>query len=390
MGSILDLSTRAYGARDVRQEGATRAVTSEPEMRRAIAEIGRKRKPATIVVSQAFTTRAKFIVPTTCPGITITAAGKFPISARGVIDTLFDIRADNVTVRGVESRSPSTSNMFTTFTTSTAGESPSVIDNIPGADRIFVDASGGLAVNALVRGNRQTEVNASHSAPIEIKSLRARIEGNTLTDGGGDAVTIAAGGGDATVIGNDLGGADVTTTASSGGNTVGVNTSPGTLTLHSTDIEVGNPGQANAPVTVVKTATESRSLTAVPAADSTLVFPMAASTTYRFRVTVFFTSPAARSFNYALAGPAAPTVVSIYTAADSGSGVSNYDDVENAYTPTTLMATSDTETSYLSIDGVIENGVNAGDFEFQWAQGVSGLGAAMVLKGSHLEYAVVG
>lgn len=228
---------------------AERPVASEAELRRAIGELAARFNinqtagfGGGILLTGPFTIRSTIIIPERCPGLTIRAAGRFPIRAGSTaLAAMFDVRAEMVTIRDLLVYGD-TAGYFTTFvtigSTFSAGRSANncrLLHNDLFVDRIFVD-SGGEADESLIEGNRQVEANASHSATISTTSPRVRIVNNPLlSDGGGDTVTLGALAANCVVAGNDLNGGDVTSSASDGGNRIYGNTNPGTITPHATD-----------------------------------------------------------------------------------------------------------------------------------------------------------
>ena len=146
--------------------------------------------------------------------------------------------------------------------------------------------------------------------------------------------------------------------------------------------------------TVMKTSTETRTTTAVLAADSVLKVAMQANTKYAIRLTVFVDSLATPDFKFRLAGPASPTLVRswmvLYGGPASGgtTASSATSRLENTYSAAdiTIVSAADQLGTKLSIDMIIHNGASAGDFEFQWAQNTSSGSATSVLAGSYLDW----
>lgn len=403
MTGVFSRQRRGRGVMPPTSQGEVQ-VRSAQELRAAVASIAARgsttdlaRGAGVVRICSPISMDASLVIPAACTGLTICASGRVPVSASGVVATLFEIRAANVTIRDVLCSSPSTSNMFTAFVTmgtaalAPGADSPTLIDNVVGADRLYVEPASVSTSAPLLRGNRQTEVNASHSASVEIHSHEGRVSDNVLADGGGDTVTIGASGGDTTVVGNDFGGGDITTTASDGGNTVGINTNSGTLTLHADDLQVGNVITVNTdPVLIVKTATETIQSDAVLGDDAALLFAMLANTTYRVRMSVAVTTTAAADFKFDVNGPAAATrvhILSVQTINGAGTPVSQG---SSTYAGSAInMGFGSTADGHVIVDAIVENGANAGNLAFRWAQDTSTAANTSVLKGSWLEYAVV-
>lgn len=136
----------------------------------------------------------------------------------------------------------------------------------------------------------------------------------------------------------------------------------------------------------IKKANQSRTNNTL-AVDDTLQFAMLASTAYAFRGKVFFTTAVTPDFEFRMLGPAAPTLVSITrkTIAPGALTTMNSASVV-AYDAADVTLTGGTTGGYIEFDGVIHNGVNAGNFEFHWAQGTTDATAATVLAGSYIEF----
>jgi hypothetical protein len=149
--------------------------------------------------------------------------------------------------------------------------------------------------------------------------------------------------------------------------------------------------QTQAWITITKTATEARASTTTLADDAILKFPMAANTTYRFRATIVINvGDLNADVKYQWNGPASPTKISILcTHAAVGAAPANQV-VDTSYAAT-ASGTLDGSSGDVIVkaEGTIQNGANAGDFAFQWAQASSNVTATNVLKGSYIEYAAV-
>jgi hypothetical protein len=123
--------------------------------------------------------------------------------------------------------------------------------------------------------------------------------------------------------------------------------------------------------------------------DSELLFYMAANTTYRFRLTVFYKTAAAADFKYAVDCPASPTQAAIRQSHVVPNSTNNTNfAVQETEVGSTSVVSAVTTPGYIVIDGLWQNGANAGNLAFQWAQNTSDVGSTTVLKGSTLEYMV--
>ncbi len=125
--------------------------------------------------------------------------------------------------------------------------------------------------------------------------------------------------------------------------------------------------------------------------DADLKFPMLASTKYAVNATIFFDTTAAADFKWRHTGPASPTLVRIYRywvlpGATSIAGLA----IDTAFSSGDLAAAgSGTTGGFITIEGVIHNGVNAGDFGISWSQNVSDAGNTSVLAGSVLNWKLI-
>ena len=125
--------------------------------------------------------------------------------------------------------------------------------------------------------------------------------------------------------------------------------------------------------------------------DSQLLFPMLANTKYQFKLEVFFDTGTTPDFKWRHTGPASPTLVRIVERGSvPGSGTLSFN-IATAYSTAdnTLTSTSGTTGGYVTLEGIIHNGANAGDFHFQWSQNSSSATATTVRAGSYIEYVQV-
>lgn len=153
----------------------------------------------------------------------------------------------------------------------------------------------------------------------------------------------------------------------------------------------GGGGSANF-VLVQKTSDEIRNNTATLAVDGALFFAMSASTTYVFRMVVYFTGDSTPDFKFGHDGPAGSVLIDIHHRFTAPGGTSFTGvGVLNAYNPSTGVAITATTggNSVLFLDGTIQNGATPGNFEFRWSQNTSNAGNSIVRAGSFIEYRAV-
>lgn len=135
-----------------------------------------------------------------------------------------------------------------------------------------------------------------------------------------------------------------------------------------------------------KVVDESRISTIVLANDSVLFFPMLANRVYAFTLNAYVSSNGATDFKFRHTGPAAPINVAITRRTTDT--VSTITALDAAYSAAdVVLATNSTPPSAsLTLTGMIQNGANAGNFNFQWAQAITGATATIVLAGSTITW----
>lgn len=159
------------------------------------------------------------------------------------------------------------------------------------------------------------------------------------------------------------------------------------LNAHIVDKRISVPVPGSPAFTKVnKTLDESRQSTTAVANDAELFFPLAASTKYSIRGQIVCSGPTTADLKFGLGGPTSPTVVAVASIALNFSAV-----VEptyfNAFATTTSVQTSAAPSwSFITLDGIVQNGSNAGTFAFQWAQNASVASNTTVYAGSFLEW----
>lgn len=151
-----------------------------------------------------------------------------------------------------------------------------------------------------------------------------------------------------------------------------------------------NPYSAYNRYEIVKSANETVTTSTTLQADDELLFPMAANTKYFAKWTIFYSTPAAADFKWRIDSSAAtdPTpvnVTSVYTdptGAVGGTSNSALSGMSNV-----IPASGGTE-GMLVVTAYVDNGADAGNLRFSWAQSSSS-GTTTVRRGSLLEYRVV-
>lgn len=145
------------------------------------------------------------------------------------------------------------------------------------------------------------------------------------------------------------------------------------------------------PSRTLKPSDESRASTNVVAADTHLKFTMEANAKYAFRLLALFDAPITASFKYRWYGPASPALIrSQRKHVVSGGTAYAFVAVDQAYsTADSVCVSAGNLGGSVELQGVIHNGVNAGDFEFHWSQNSSNPSPCVVRAGSFVEWKAV-
>ena len=242
------------------QQTATseRYVDSEDKLRAAIGEIATlglrtfgvgsdpdapiPRFGVKIVLTGTISISSTITIPPECSGLTLLGGGGMVVpGAVGI--TAFNVQARFVTFDAFSCVSPDPTNYFGLFVnTEDAGagyDAPYIISLrrclLGSTDRLFVETDGNGG--HIIDGCLQAKFSGATSAPVVFIGSRSVMINTTLSDGGGDSVTVSGAASGCRIIGNDCGGGDVTTSASAGGNVIVGNVRVGTITRHITDAE---------------------------------------------------------------------------------------------------------------------------------------------------------
>lgn len=142
----------------------------------------------------------------------------------------------------------------------------------------------------------------------------------------------------------------------------------------------------------VKLAATSKSSDVALAADPDLTIPIAANEIMILRGQIHVTTGATPDLKYRMTGPASPTAVRLDRVNRAGTSMTAptnnyataYDGADQVFD-----ATSGTNSGGINFNGYIENGVNAGNFAFEWAQNTSNATNATVRAASYIEYKII-
>lgn len=138
---------------------------------------------------------------------------------------------------------------------------------------------------------------------------------------------------------------------------------------------------------IVKTTDESRASSATITADSTLVVPILANADCVINFEVWFSTGATPDFKYAISGPASQVsyVITGWTLAGGGAAAFQSLTSNSAY-GTEYALTGAGGPGYARLAVLVDNGANAGNVTFGWAQNTSSVVATTVKAGSFASY----
>ena len=121
--------------------------------------------------------------------------------------------------------------------------------------------------------------------------------------------------------------------------------------------------------------------------DSVLKFSMLASRDYIVRMVAIFDTTAAGDMKYQFTGPASPTRVRLNCQDKPPAATATGGGMLTAFSSVRTVLSASTDGGSVIVDGLIENGVNAGDVVFQFAQNTLTNDAGVTLRvGSYLEW----
>lgn len=136
---------------------------------------------------------------------------------------------------------------------------------------------------------------------------------------------------------------------------------------------------------------ETRTESATLADDAELFFPTEEFQAYRFRFGIFYETHADADFQFDVNGPSSPGLVRMVTRtlAPNASAYADISMQESfGFTPIEITAAGGTA-GFIEVEGILQNGANAGGVVFRWAQGVSDVNDTKVLAGSVVEYKLI-
>jgi hypothetical protein len=119
--------------------------------------------------------------------------------------------------------------------------------------------------------------------------------------------------------------------------------------------------------------------------DDTLQLSVSANKTYVIRMHVHYSTDATADFQYSLAFPSAPTVLTIVEETGPPGGTVGFHFWQAAVSGQPIPG-SVSATGWMEDIIVLQNGANAGTFKFRWAQNTTQAINTTVLAGSYLEY----
>lgn len=128
------------------------------------------------------------------------------------------------------------------------------------------------------------------------------------------------------------------------------------------------------------------------ATDSAFSAPMAAQGKYLLILKIWYNTAANPDFKWRLIGPASPAAINLngqYVIPNATQLVAPFRMTAYSTSDETILSGATGE-GWLLVEGYIENGLNAGFLEFQWAQNTSNATATTVRGASYLQLIPVG
>lgn len=148
----------------------------------------------------------------------------------------------------------------------------------------------------------------------------------------------------------------------------------------------GSAAPAGAWTQVKKTADQTKTANVTLAADASLVVNLLANTKYMIRGKIYYDTGATGDFKWRHVGPASPTLVRVYRGHILPGTTAVVVAVDTAFSAADIALAGNAGSGYIEFEVLIQNGPNAGQFSFQWAQNASDATATIVRAGSYLEW----
>jgi Collagen triple helix repeat (20 copies) len=124
--------------------------------------------------------------------------------------------------------------------------------------------------------------------------------------------------------------------------------------------------------------------------SSVLAFNMLASRNYVFKMVAFFDTTAAGDMKYQFTGPASPTMVRLICYDKPPAATAITAGMLTAFSSVRTVVSASTIGGSVHVEGMVQNGANAGDITFQFAQNTQTNDAGVtLLVGSYLEYTAI-
>lgn len=138
------------------------------------------------------------------------------------------------------------------------------------------------------------------------------------------------------------------------------------------------------PVAKLKPTNEARVSTTTLTADSFLSISLPANTKHMIEGVIFYDTAAAADFKFGFTGPASPTLVRISRRLLAPGDVAFSGITTASAYEASVSITGAAGAGIIFFNGIIHNGVNAGNLVFLWAQNTSNAAATTVLAGSQI------
>lgn len=235
----------ALTAWEARLQQRWRPVYDDADMRRAIGDVAVRTATSSdgtsfgshLLIVGTLLPATPYIIPSTCGGLSIAAAGRILIQPIALLTSLFTLRARAVSFADLLVAAGSNGAGASVFLlTDTDSAQHTTVDNCVINADTFISDTGGKLNNSVFKGNRVAPLTAAAVPVVQSGAARCRYHANN--HGGSTASNeflLVAGASDWSVMGNNFNGRGVDTSAGSGFCSIAGNTRTGTIAKSATD-----------------------------------------------------------------------------------------------------------------------------------------------------------